>query len=111
MGLYQAAKKLQMGCNDLDHLILRPFELHIVMAQLPTIGDLSKTAALICWIEADLHGPSTVKQIIDGNNSKTGQAAHMITPERLITSKARISRVSPESNRRSRHGLYEKCKG
>lgn len=38
MGLYQPAKKLQMTCNDLNHLILRPGELHIVMAQLLTPG-------------------------------------------------------------------------
>ncbi|KAL9964664.1 hypothetical protein ACROYT_G028339 [Oculina patagonica] len=34
MGLYQPAKKLQMHRSDLDHIILRPGELHIVMALL-----------------------------------------------------------------------------
>ena len=32
LGLYQPAKKLQMARRDLKHLILRPGELHIVMA-------------------------------------------------------------------------------
>ena len=36
MGLYQTAKKLQMTRQDLGHIILRPGELHIVMAQLRT---------------------------------------------------------------------------
>ena len=47
MGLYQPAKKLQMARNDLQHLILRPGELHIVMAQLRTIGAFIETAELI----------------------------------------------------------------
>ena len=38
MGLYQPAKKLQMSRQDLQHLILRAGELHIVMAELRTIG-------------------------------------------------------------------------
>ena len=38
MGLYLPAEKLQMARNYLNHLILRPGELHIVMAMLRTIG-------------------------------------------------------------------------
>ena len=38
MGLYKPAKQLQMARRDMDHLILRPGELHIVMAQLRCIG-------------------------------------------------------------------------
>ena len=71
MGLYQPAKKLQMGRNDLDHLVLRPGELHIVMVQLRTIGAFIEDSGIdLCWIEADLYGPTTVKQIIDGIMSK-----------------------------------------
>ena len=85
MGPYQAAKKLQMGRNDLDHLILRPSELHIVMAQLRTIGRFIEDSGIdLCWIEADLYGPTTVKQIIDGNLVKRGQAAHMVTLQALF---------------------------
>ena len=85
MGLYQPAKKLQMGRNDLDHLVLRPGELHIVMAQLRTIGAFIEDSGIdLCWIEADLYGPTTVKQIIDGNHVKRGQAAHMVTLQALF---------------------------
>ena len=35
--LHLPAKKLQMARNDLNHLILGPGELHIVMAMLRTI--------------------------------------------------------------------------
>ena len=38
MGLYMPAKKLQMARHDLNNRILPPGELHIVMAQLKTIG-------------------------------------------------------------------------
>ena len=38
MGLYMPTKKLQMARHDLNKIILRPGELHIVMAQLKTIG-------------------------------------------------------------------------
>ena len=39
MGLYQPAKKVQMARDDLKHIILRPGELHILMAQLRMRGD------------------------------------------------------------------------
>ena len=64
MGLYQPAKKLQMTRQDLGHIILRPGELHIVMAQLRTIGAFIENSGLDkCWVESDLYGPSTVKQL------------------------------------------------
>ena len=71
MGLYQPAKKLQMARNDLQHLILRPGELHIVMAQLRTTGAFIEDSGLdLCWIEADIYGPGTVKQILEGTMSR-----------------------------------------
>ena len=84
MGLYLLAKKLQMARNDLNHLILRPghddHELHIVMAMLRTIGAYIDSSGIdMCWIESELYGPSTVKQILDGNHVKRGEKAHMIT--------------------------------
>ncbi|CAH3151241.1 unnamed protein product [Porites lobata] len=67
MGLYLPAKKLQMARNDLNHLILCPGELHIVMAMLRTIGAYIDSSGIdMCWIESELYGPSTVKQILDG---------------------------------------------
>lgn len=59
-----------MARNDLQHLVLRPGELHIVMAQVRTIGSFIEDSGLdMCWIEADLYGPSTVKQILEGTSS------------------------------------------
>ena len=85
MGLYLLAKKLQMARNDLNHLILRPGELHIVMAMLRTIGAYIDSSGIdMCWIESELYGPSTVKQILDGNHVKRGEKAHMITLQALF---------------------------
>lgn len=85
-GLYQTAKKLQMTRQDLGHIILRPGELHIVMAQLHTIGAFIENSGLdMCWVESDLYGPSTVKQILSGNHVKRGEAAHMVTLQALFS--------------------------
>ena len=71
MGLYMPAKKLQMACHDLNNIILRPGELYIVMAQLKTTGAYIENSGIdMTWIEADLYGPSTVSQILEGNHVK-----------------------------------------
>ena len=63
MGLYMPAKKLQMVHEDLNHIILRPGELHIQMADLKTIGSYIEGSGIDqAWIEADLYSPTTVKQ-------------------------------------------------
>ena len=86
MGLYQPAKKLQMARQDLEHIILRPGELHIVMAQLRKIGAFIEDSGLdMCWVESDLYGPITVKQILGGNHVKRGEAAHTITLQALFS--------------------------
>ena len=55
------------------------------MAQLRTIGGLIDDSGIdLCWIKADLYGPTTVKQIIDGNHVKRGEAAHMVTLQALF---------------------------
>ena len=57
MGLYKPAKQLQMARQDCDHIVLRPGELHTVMAQLRTIGTYIDSSGLdLCWVEADLYG-------------------------------------------------------
>ena len=63
MGLYQRAKKLQMARQDLRIIILRPGELHIVMADLRTMGAFNDNSGLdMCWLESELYDPATVKQ-------------------------------------------------
>ena len=49
------------------------------MAQLRTIGAFIENSGLdMCWVESDLYGPSTVKQILGGNHVKRGEVAHMV---------------------------------
>ena len=80
MGLYQPAEKLQMARKELSHLILRPRELHILMAKLRTLGSFIKNSGVdLCWSESDLYGPTTVKQILEGKHEKRGETAHMVT--------------------------------
>ena len=71
--------------SELDHLILRPGELHIVLAQLRTIGALIDNSGIdICWPESELYGPATVKQIKQGNHVERGEIAHSITLQVLF---------------------------
>jgi len=80
MGLYLPAKKLHMARDDLKHIILRPGELHILMAQLKTIGAFIENSDIdMAWIESDLYGPNTVKQILEGKHVKRGEAVHLVT--------------------------------
>ena len=63
MGFYQPAKKLQMARQDLRNIILRPGELHIVMADLRTIDAfIDKSGLDMCWLESELYGPATVTE-------------------------------------------------
>ena len=71
IGLYMPAKKLQLARDDLNNIILRPGELHIVMAQLTTTGAYIETSGIdMAVVDSDVHGPSIVKQIIERNNVK-----------------------------------------
>ena len=75
-----------MARHDLNNIILRPGELHIVMAQLKTIGAYIENSGIdMAWIEADLYGPSTVSQILEGNHVKRSEAAHFVTLQSLFT--------------------------
>ena len=86
LGLYKPAKQLQMARQDCSHLILRPGELHMVMAHLRTIGSYIDSSGLdLCWIEGDLYGSATVKQILEGKHVKRGIAAHLTTLQALFT--------------------------
>ena len=51
-----------MARDDLKHIILRPGKLHILMAQLRTIGAFIENSGIdMAWKESDLYGPNTVK--------------------------------------------------
>ena len=81
MGLYKPAKQLQMARDNMDSFLLRPGELHIVMAELRSIG------AYIDYIELTCHGLSwtcNCKQILNGSHIAKGLAAHVVSLEALF---------------------------
>ena len=85
MGLYKPAMQLQMARSDMNHLVLRPGEIHIVMAQLRTIGAYMENSGLdSCWTEADLYGPATVKQILEGIHVRRAIEAHVVPTQTLF---------------------------
>ena len=84
MGLYKPAK-LQMARSDMNHLVLRPGELHIVMAQLRPIGSYIENSGLdFSWTEADLYGPAIVKQILEGRHVRRAIEVHVVTTQTLF---------------------------
>lgn len=69
-----------MARNDLTNLILGHGELHILMAQLGTLGSFIENSGVdLCFLGSDLYGPTTVKQILEGKHVKRGETAHMLT--------------------------------
>lgn len=69
-----------MHRNDLGHTILRPGELHMVMAMFRTIGSFIEGSGIDqVWIEAGIYGAVTVKQILEGRHVKRGVEAHIAT--------------------------------
>ena len=85
MELYKPAKQMHMAREDMNHIVLCPGELHIVMAELRCIGAYIKNSGLdFCWTEADLYGPVTVKQILEGKHVNRGLEAHLVTLQSLF---------------------------
>lgn len=55
------------------------------MAQLRTIGAFIENTGLdLLWIESELYGPATVKQIIQGSHVKRAETAHVTTLQALF---------------------------
>jgi len=75
-----------MWRSDLDHLLLRPGELHIVMAQLRCIDAYVEGSGInTSWVESGIYGPVTVKKIAEGKHVKRGVEAHLLTLQALFT--------------------------
>ena len=84
--LYLPAKLLQMARCQLKNILLRPGELHVVMAMLRTIVSYIDSSGIdMCWIDSELYGPSTVKQMIDGKHVRRSKRAHMITLQAIFS--------------------------
>lgn len=80
MGLYRPVKRLEFShADNKNKWILRPGELHIIMAQLRTIGKyIDGTGIPELWVESNIYGPATVKQILEGRHVRRGLEAHRV---------------------------------
>jgi hypothetical protein len=75
-----------MSRKDMDYLILRPSKLHILMAELRSIGVYIDNSGIdLSWIEANLYGPVTVHHIIEGKHVRRGVEGHLITLQAMFT--------------------------
>ena len=64
----------------MTNIVLRPGELHVVIAMLRTIGCFIDNSGIeAAWLNADLYGQTTIKQIIDDNHVKRGVKAYTVT--------------------------------
>ena len=89
-----------MARDDLKHIILRPVELHTLMTQLRTIGAFIENGSIyMAWMESDLYGPNTVKQILQANHMKRGEAAHLVTLQSFFILYQEFLMDVPESSR------------
>ena len=87
MGLYKPAKQSEYALEYCQgKWILRPGELHTVMAQLTTIGSYIESSGLDdVWTESDIYGSATVKQILEGKNMKRGLEEHVTTLQAIFS--------------------------
>ena len=85
LGLYLPAKQRQMSRSDLDEIILRIGELHVVKAQIKTIGAyIDGSGISTCWNESGVFGSATSASILDGGHINRGMGANLMTIQSLI---------------------------
>ena len=81
MALYKPLKQIEMANKDCQgKWVLKPGELHIIIAQLRTIGDFIHGSGIPgLWIESNLYGTATARQIIEGKHVHRALEAHTTT--------------------------------
>ena len=81
MALYEKAVQLLDARPNLkDEIVLRLGELHTVMASLRALGTSIENSGIDdAWIEADVYGSSTVRQILKCSHYKRALSTHIYT--------------------------------
>ena len=81
MALYEKSIQLLDGRPNLkNEIFLRLGELHTVMASLRALGTSIENSGIDdAWIEADVYGPSTTRQILKCSHYKRTLRAHIHT--------------------------------
>ena len=85
------------------------------MAELRTIGAFMEDSGIdMCWIEADIYGPATVKQILQGNHVKRGETAHIVRLQALsdlyLKALLRSSKMNPKRLEDVSRQVADACK-
>ena len=85
MALYKPIKQLQMAKADCQsRWLLKPGELHVIIAQMRTIGAYIKRSGIPeLWVECGLYGSATTSQILDGKHIRRAVEAHITTASSL----------------------------
>lgn len=85
MAIYKPLKQLEMAKEDCKgKWILKPGELHIIIAQLRTIGEFVCGSGIPeLWVECDLYSSVTMKQILEGRHIRRAIEAHLTTTTTL----------------------------
>lgn len=85
MALYERAKQLEMTRDDCKgQWVLRLGEMHTVMAALRAAGNIIEDSGFDdAWIEADIYGPTTTRQILEAKHMKRALQAHITTVQAL----------------------------
>ena len=82
MDLYSRALRLQTLKPDMHkNVILRIGEFHTVLCTLRALGSTIESSGIDeeAWVDADLYGPTTTRQILEGKHMKRALDAHTVT--------------------------------
>ena len=85
MDLCMRAVRLQSLKPELaENRILRDGKFHTVLCALRAIGSSIEASGIDdAWVEADIYGPTTTRQILEGRHMKRAVTAHIITLQAL----------------------------
>jgi hypothetical protein len=86
MDLYIRAVKLQSMKPDMfKHFVFRVGEFHTVLCSLRALGSFIESSGIDdAWIQSDIYGPTTSRQILEGKHMKRAVDAHIITVQVLL---------------------------
>jgi hypothetical protein len=86
MDMYMRAIKLQSMKPDMfKQFVFRVGEFHTVLCSLRALGSFIENSGIDdSWIQSDIYGPTTSRQILEGKHMKRAVDAHVITVQVLF---------------------------
>ena len=78
--VFKSLKLQTLKSDMIKNVILRIGEFHTVLCTLRELGSTIESSAIDeAWVEADLYGPTTTRQILEGKHMKMALDAHSVT--------------------------------